>query len=98
MNLFGKVVSSFKNFMKEVKKDATEFYKKTVSVISEQVNKAVDKIISTDAPKGTTKKIDTSEKEIKVENLEKTIEKTDLINETYLVIKRGKKKYYIAKI
>lgn len=37
-------------------------------------------------------------KEIKVENLEKTIEKTDLINETYLVIKRGKKKYYIAKI
>ena len=67
MSLFGKVVSSFKNFMKEVKKDATEFYKKTVSVISEQVNKAVDKIISTDAPKGTTKKINTSENEIKVE-------------------------------
>ena len=37
-------------------------------------------------------------KENRIESLEKAIEKTDLINETYLVIKRGKKKYYIAKI
>ncbi len=33
----------------------------------------------------------------KITDLEKTIEKTDLINDTYLVVKRGKKKYYVAK-
>ena len=34
----------------------------------------------------------------KITSIDKEIEKSDLINETYLVIKRGKKKYYIAKV
>ena len=33
----------------------------------------------------------------KITDLEKVLEKSDLINDTYLIVKRGKKKYYVAK-
>ena len=33
----------------------------------------------------------------KVKDLDKTITEQDLINNTFLIIKRGKKNYYIAK-
>lgn len=33
----------------------------------------------------------------KVKELDKTITEQDLINNTFLIIKRGKKNYYIAK-
>ena len=59
----------------------------TYKFISDKVEEAYDKF----AP-FSFKKI-----REKVKELDKTITEQDLINNTFLIIKRGKKNYYIAK-